>query len=68
MKKRKNYVLGGPSTPEQGAESRYTPASFRAPQGMMSARGMTSGMAKMKNGGYVNKTKIVDNLKKKKKK
>ena len=66
MKKRKNYVLGGPSTPREGEESRYTPASGRSPQGMLSARGMTSGMAKMKLGGYVNPVKIVDNLKKKK--
>ena len=65
-KKRKNYVLGGPATPEQGEQSRYRPSAARSPQGMMSARGMTSGMAKMKNGGYVNPVKIVDNLKKKK--
>ena len=65
-KKRKNYVLGGPATPEQGEQSRYRPSAARSPQGMMSARGMTSGMAKMKKGGYVNPVTIVDNLKKKK--
>ena len=68
MKKPKKYVLGGAATPEQGEQSKYRPSAMRSPQGMMSARGMTSGMAKMYKGGYCNPVTIVDNLKKKKKK
>ena len=66
MTKRKKFVLGGAATPEQGEQSRYRPSAMRSPQGMMSARGMTSVMAQMNKGGYVNPVKIVDNLKKKK--
>ena len=49
-KKKKGYALGGPTTPMEGEQSRYRPSANRAPQGMMSARGMTSGMGMNKGG------------------
>jgi len=50
MKKKKGYALGGPATPMEGEQSRYRPSANRAPQGMMSARGMTAGMGMAKGG------------------
>ena len=47
---KKGYALGGPTTPMEGEQSRYRPSANRAPQGMMSARGMTSGMVMNKGG------------------
>lgn len=43
MKKKKGYALGGPATPMEGEQSHYHPPANRAPQGMMSARGMAKG-------------------------
>ena len=51
---KKGYALGGPTTPMEGEQSRYRPSANRAPQGMMSARGMTSGMG-MNEGGMSKK-------------
>lgn len=50
MKMKKGYALGGPTTPMEGEQSRYRPSANRAPQGMMSARGMTAGMGMAKGG------------------
>jgi len=56
MKMKKGYAMGGPTTPMEAEQSRYAPSANRAPQGMMSARGMTSGMA-MNKGGMMKKKK-----------
>lgn len=53
-KKKKGYAMGGATTPMEGEQSRYRPSANRAPQGMMSARGMTAGMG-MKKGGMPKK-------------
>jgi hypothetical protein len=50
MMKKKGYALGGSTTPMEGEQSRYRPSANRAPQGMMSARGMTAGMGMAKGG------------------
>jgi|TARA_R110000772_G_scaffold92520_2_gene189403 hypothetical protein len=70
MRKNKSYAIGGGVTPEQ-EDSRYAPSMNRAPQGMMSSRGMTSAMGFYDGGivqekNYANEVKIVDNRKKKK--
>ena len=49
-KKKKGYAIGGDTTPMEAEQSRYRQSSNRAPQGMMSARGMTSGMVMNKGG------------------
>ena len=49
-KKKKGYAMGGATTPMEGEQSRYRPSANRAPQGMMSARGMTAGMGMAKGG------------------
>jgi len=48
--KKKGYAMGGATTPMEGEQSRYRPSAYRAPQGMMSARGMTAGMGMAKGG------------------
>jgi hypothetical protein len=48
--KKKGYAMGGATTPMEGEQSRYRPSANRAPQGMMSARGMTAGMGMAKGG------------------
>ena len=48
--KKKGYAMGGPTTPMEAEQSRYAPSANRAPQGMMSARGMTAGMGMAKGG------------------
>ena len=45
----KGYAMGG-AIPMEGEQSRYRPSANRAPQGMMSARGMTAGMGMAKGG------------------
>lgn len=50
MKKKKDYALGGPATPMEGEQSHYHPPANRAPQGMMSASGMASGIGMAKGG------------------
>ena len=64
MKMKKGYALGGPTTPMEGEQSRYRPSANRAPQGMMSARGMTAGMGMAKGGmmkkkGYAKGGKVM---------
>jgi len=49
-KKKKGYAIGGDTTPMDAEQSRYRPSASRSPQGMMSARGMTSGMVMNKGG------------------